>query len=92
MRWSVGIEVEGDRVLSREEVVELADAVAATDGIATGIGSNRYGAQLVVEAVSREEAIEKATEEFWRAVRKAGLRPAPIVRSEAVSEDEDAAG
>ena len=29
MRWSVGIEAEGDRVLSREEVVELADAVAA---------------------------------------------------------------
>ena len=92
MRWSVGIEAEGDRVLTREEVVELADAVAATDGIATGIGTNRYGAQLVVEAVSREEAIEKATEEFWRAVRKAGLRPAPIVRAEAVSEDEDAAG
>lgn len=92
MRWSVGIEAEGDRVLSREEVVELADAVAATDGIATGIGSNRYGAQLVVEAVSREKAIEKATEEFWCAVRKARLRPAPIVRTEAVSEDEDAAG
>ena len=92
MRWSVGIEVEGDRVLSREEVVELADAVAATDGIATGIGTNRYGAQLVVDAVSREEAIGKATEEFWRAVRKAGLRPGPVVRTEAVSEDEDAAG
>jgi hypothetical protein len=91
VRWSVGIEVEGDRMLTREEVVELADAVAATDGIATGIGTNRYGAQLVVEAVSREEAIEKATEEFWRAVRKARLRSAPIVRTAAVSEDEDAA-
>ncbi|HYX59263.1 MAG TPA: hypothetical protein VE888_09675, partial [Streptosporangiaceae bacterium] len=75
MRWSVGIEVEGDRVLSREEVVELADAVAATDGIATGIGTSRYGAQLIVEADSREDAIEKATAEFWRAVRKARLRP-----------------
>ena len=74
VRWSVGIEVEGDRVLTREQVVELADAVAATDGIATGIGTSRYGAQLIVEADSREEAIEKATEEFWRAVRKA--RPA----------------
>ena len=93
MRWSVGIEVEGDRVLSREEVVELADAVAATDGIATGIGTNRYGAQLIVEADSREDAIEKATEEFWRAVRKAGLpATASLVRTEAVSEDEDAAG
>lgn len=90
MRWSVGIEVEGDHVLTREEVVELADAVAATNGIATGIGTTRYGAQLVVEAVSRAEAVEKATEEFWRAVRKARLRVGPIVRTEAVSEDEDA--
>ena len=92
MRWSVGIEAEGDRVLTREQVVELTDAVAATGGIATGIGSSRYGAQLIVEAVSREEAIEKATEEFWRAVRKARLRPAPVVRTEAISEDEDAVG
>jgi hypothetical protein len=92
VRWSVGLEVEGDDVLTREQVVELADAVAAADGIATGIGSTRYGAQLVVEAESREEAIERATDEFWRAVRQAGLRPAPIVRTEAVSEDEDAAG
>ena len=88
----MGIEVEGGRVLTREEVVELADAVAVTDGIATGIGTNRYGAQLIVAAESREEAIGKATEEFWRAVRKAGLRPAPVVRTEAVSEDEEAFG
>ena len=93
MRWSVGIEAEGDRVLTRGEVVELADAVAATDGIATGIGTNRYGAQLIVEADSREDAIEKATEEFWRAVGKAGLpATASLVRTEAVSEDEDGAG
>ena len=92
MRWSVGIEVEGDEVLTREQVVDLADAVAATGGIATGIGTSRYGAQLIVEAGSREEAIEKATAEFWRAVRKARLRPGPVVRTEAVSEDEDAAG
>ena len=77
-------------MLTREQVVDLADAVAATGGIATGIGTNRYGAQLIVEADSREDAIERATEEFWRAVRKARLRPAPIVRTEAVSEDEDA--
>jgi hypothetical protein len=85
----VGIEAEGDRVLTREQVVELADAVAATGGIATGIGTSRYGAQLIVAADSREEAIEKATEEFWRAVRKARLRPAPIVRTEAISEEEE---
>ena len=92
MRWSVGIEAEGDEVLTREQVVDLADAVAATGGIATGIGTSRYGAQLIVEADSREDAIEKATEEFWRAVRKARLRPAPIVRTEAISEDEDTFG
>jgi len=92
VRWSVGIEAEGEQVLTREQVVELADAVAATGGIATGIGTSRYGAQLIVEADSREEAIEKATEEFWPAVRKARLRPAPIVRTEAISEDEEAFG
>jgi hypothetical protein len=89
MRWSVGIEAEGDRVLSREEVVELADAVAASGGIATGIGTTRYGAQLIVVAASREEAIEAATAEFTRAAAKAGLPDAPVVRTEAVSEDQD---
>ena len=93
MRWSVGVEAEAGRVLTREEVVELADAVAVCDGIATGIGTSRFGAQLIVEAASREEAIERATAEFWRAAGKAGL-PAtvPLVRTEAVSEDKDAAG
>ena len=91
MRWSVGIEVEGDRVLTREEVVELADAVAPSGGIATGIGTSRYGAQLIVEAGTREEAIEKATGEFWRAASKAALPAGPVVRTEATSEDEDAA-
>jgi hypothetical protein len=89
VRWSVGIEAEGDRVLSREEVVELADAVAASHGIATGIGTTRYGAQLVVEAGGREEAIEKATAEFTAAAARAGLPAYPVVRAEAVSEDED---
>ncbi len=92
MRWSVGIEAEGDRVLTRKQVVELADAVAASGGIATGVGTSRFGAQLIVEAISREDAIERATAEFWRAVRQAGLPEAPLTRTEAVSEDEDAAG
>ncbi len=89
MRWSVGIEAEGDRVLTREEVVELADAVAASGGIASGIGTSRYGAQLIVEAPSREVAIEKATGEFTAAAARAGLPVAPVVRTEAISEDED---
>ena len=90
MKWSVGIETEGDRMLEREEVVELADAVAPSGGIATGIGTNRYGAQLTVQAGDRDEAVEKATGEFGRAVAKAGLPVFPIVRIEAVNEEEDA--
>ena len=89
VKWSVGIETQGDRVLSREEIVELADAVAASSGIATGIGTNRYGAQLLVEAGTRDEAIEKARAEFARAVAQAGLPVYPIVRVEAVGEDDD---
>ena len=91
MRWSVGIQAQSDRVLSREEVVELADAVAKYDGIATGIGTDRYGAQLVVDADSREDAIERATRQFAKAVVQAGLPGGPIVRAEAISEDEDEA-
>jgi hypothetical protein len=90
VRWSVGLEAEGDRVFGREEVVELADAVAASDGIASGIGTNRYGARLVVVADSREDAIAAATEVFVAAAAAAGLPAAPIVATEAVSEAEEA--
>lgn len=92
MRWSIGLETEGDRLLGREEIVELADAVATSSGIATGIGTNRYGARLVVVATSRDEAVEKATDEFMNAVARAGLPQWPIVRIEAISEDEDLVG
>jgi hypothetical protein len=92
MKWSVGIAAQSDRVLTREEVVELADAVAGHDGIATGIGTSQYGARLVVEATSREAAIEAATRHFTAAAGKAGLPEGPIVRAEAISEDEDDTG
>jgi hypothetical protein len=90
VKWSVGLEAEGDRVFTREEVVELADAVAASDGIASGIGTNRYGARLIVAADSREDAIAAATEVFVAAARTAGLPAAPIVTTDAVSEAEEA--
>ena len=89
MRWSVGIEAEAGQVLTREQVVELADAVAASGGVASGIGTSRYGARLIVQAGSQEEAVAKATEEFTRAAATAGLAQAPIVRAEAISEAED---
>ncbi len=89
MRWSVGIEAEGDSVLTREEIVELADVIAASNGIATGIGTHKYGAQFIVEADSREDAVTAATQQFLTAAKKAGLPTAPIVRTEAVSEEEE---
>jgi hypothetical protein len=92
VRWSVGIEVEAGSVLTREQVVELADAVAASGGVASGIGTTVYGARLIVQADSREEAVARASEEFIAAVAKAGLPSGPVVRTEAVSEDEDAEG
>jgi hypothetical protein len=92
VQWSVGVEADAGRVLTREEVVELADAVAGSNGIATGIGTQRYGAQLVVVADSREEAIEKGTQELVAAAARAGLPAGPVVRAEAISEDEDIPG
>ena len=76
-------------MLTREEVVELADAIAPSGGIATGIGTDRYGARLIVRAGNREEAIEKATAELARAAATAGLPAGPVVRTEAISEAED---
>jgi hypothetical protein len=86
------MQAEVGKVLTREEIVELADAVAASGGIATGIGTNRYGAQLIVQAESHDDAVEAATAEFTAAAARAGLPPGPITAAEAVSEDEDAAG
>ena len=91
MRWSVVVEAEGDRVLTREEVVELADAVATSNGIASGIGTTRYGAQLVVVADSEDEAVRLATDELARAASQAGLPAWPVTRAEAVSELDDMA-
>jgi len=89
VRWSVGIEADIGRPATREEVVELADAVAVSNGIATGIGTSHYGAQLIVEAASRDEAIEQATEQFRLAAARAGLPAAPVTRTDAISEAEE---
>ena len=48
MLWSVTLQATGDRPMTHEEIVELADAVAPAQGIASGIGSEAYGVQLVV--------------------------------------------
>jgi hypothetical protein len=90
VKWSVGIKAEGDRVMEREEIVELADAVSIHCGIATGMGQTTYGAQIIVEAVSREEAISRGTRIFREAAATAGLPDFPIIFTEAITEEEDA--
>lgn len=92
MRWSVSLQAEGDRVMTREEIVELADAVAVHSGIASGIGTTRYGAQLSVEAASREDAVERASAEFTRAAERAGLPPWPIAEIGVIGEDDEDLG
>ena len=73
MHWSVSAQASGDRELSREEIVELADAVAPAGGVASGIGQTAYGAQLLVEAETREAAIERGASIFTAAAARAGL-------------------
>jgi hypothetical protein len=90
MRWSVTVEAEGDRVMTREEIVELADAVAGHGGIASGIGTTSYGAQLVVEADTPDQAMKLGAAEFVRAATVARLPPWPVASLKAVSEEDDA--
>ena len=80
---------DGDRELSREEVVELADAVAVWSGVATGIGTSSYGAQLLIEAPEPEVAEQRARDAFAEAARTAGLPPWPISSVTMIGENED---
>ncbi|MDX1469523.1 MAG: hypothetical protein R3258_09285 [Acidimicrobiia bacterium] len=87
MRWSISIRADGDRPMERDEIVELADAVAEWEGIASGIGSMSYSAQLVIEAPTPDEAVDRAIEVFTDAARIAGLPPWPVAWAESVSEE-----
>jgi hypothetical protein len=89
VQWSVGIEVEGDEVMTIDRIGELADAVAPAGGIASGIGRPCYGVKVLVEAGDRDEAVDKATAILREAARVAALPDWPVSRVEAVSEDED---
>jgi hypothetical protein len=89
VKWSVSVAAEGDRVVSHQEVLELADAVATSGGIASGIGTTSFGAQLIVEADDRDAAVRRGTEEFVRAAAKAGLPAWPITYVNAISEADE---
>jgi hypothetical protein len=89
MQWSVSIHAEGDRILELEEIVALADAVSTMNGIASGIGTMTYGAQVVVDAESSDEAANLAIPAFIRAAATAGLPEWPVARAEVIGfEDE----
>lgn len=79
---------EGDKVMTREEIVALADAVATREGIASGIGTMTYGAQVVVEADTGEQAAEAAVECLRDAAERAGLPVWPVARAEVIGEDD----
>ncbi|HEU4319997.1 MAG TPA: hypothetical protein VFS66_07940 [Acidimicrobiia bacterium] len=88
MKWTVALQAEGDREIRLEEVVELADAVAAHGGVASGMGTHSYGAQIVVEAETSDEAVEIAIEVFAAAADRAGLPAWPIVNVETDGDEE----
>jgi hypothetical protein len=89
MRFSVSLVADGDREMTIDEIVELADAVAAHGGIASGIGSTSYGAQIVVEAPTSDDAVEVAIAEFVTAAKRAGLPDWPVARVETIGEEPD---
>jgi hypothetical protein len=92
MQWSVSVQAEGDRVLEIQEIVELADAVARMQGIASGIGTMAYGAQLVVEANSADDAVELGVAAFIAAAVTAKLPDWPVTWAEVIGFDEDFEG
>lgn len=89
MKWSVSLQAEGDRVLELDEIVEFADAVAPLSGIASGIGTTAYGAQLTIEADSAVEAVDLAVPAFQAAAAQAELPEWPISHTEVVGENEE---
>jgi hypothetical protein len=92
VRWSISLRAEGDRPVKREEIVELADAVAAYEGIASGIGTASYGAQIVVEAPTSEDAFARAQVIFEEAAARAGLPPWPTVWTDSVADGSELEG
>jgi len=89
MRWSISVRADGDRPMEREEIVEFADAVAPWHGIASGIGTSSYSAQVVIEAEGSDEAVDAAIKIFEQAAQTAGLPSWPVVWAEAVSEEQE---
>ena len=89
MQWSISLRADGDRPLEREEIVELADAVARWEGIASGIGTSSYSAQIIIDAPDSDTAVERAIEVFTEAAATAGLPAWPVAWAESVSNESE---
>ena len=63
--------------------------MARHEGVATGMGTYSYGAQLVVEADSSDHAVERAMAAFVAAASQAGLPDWPVTNVETSGEEED---
>lgn len=89
MQFSVSLYAEGDREITLQEIVALADAVAIYSGIASGVGTFSYGAQILVDAPNSDIAVDKALYLFEQAVIVAGIPIWPVSKAETMTEDED---
>jgi hypothetical protein len=89
MQYSVSLVAEGDREMTLDEIVELADAVAGMNGIASGMGTMSYGAQIMVDAENSADAVEEGRKMFEAAVQKTSLPFWPVTTAHAMSEDDD---
>lgn len=89
MRWSISLRADGDRVLDRDEIVELADAVAPWEGIASGIGTMSYAAQIVIEAPDSDGAVDLAIGVFRDAAAQAGLPSWPVAWAESIGDESE---
>lgn len=89
MRYSVSLRAEGDRVIELNEVVEFADAIATHSGIASGVNSMSYGAQIIVESSDSNSAVQIAVDLFTQSAERASLPVWPITEVEVIAEDED---
>lgn len=89
MKFSVCLVAHGDREMTLEEIVELADAVAPLNGIASGMGTTSYGAQIMVESDNSADAVLEGRKLFEAAVSKTNLPKWEVTDADTMSEDED---
>ena len=89
MKFSVSLVAHGDRDMTLDEIVELADAVAPLSGIASGMGTTSYGAQIMVEAESAVDAVNEGRKLFAAAIATTSLPKWEITDADTMSEEED---